>query len=55
MKMIKAETAYNDMFMVKSYIDAIDQATIDEAEQLIACLKKYINGCLISYKEDKEV
>ena len=54
-KKIKAVTAYNDMSMIKNYLTVIDQSTIDEAERLIASMKKFINECLIKYEEGEEV
>jgi len=54
-KMIKAETAYDDMLRVRNIIRVIDQATIEEAEWLIDELKKHIDECLIKYKEGEEV
>lgn len=54
-KMIKAETAYNEMLRVRNIIRGIDQATIEEAEELISFLKEFIDDCLIKYKEGEEV
>ena len=53
-KMIKVETAYDDMLRVRNIIRIIDQATIEEAEQLIDELKKHIDESLIKYKEGED-
>lgn len=52
-RMIKADTAYDDMLRVRNIIRVIDQSTIEEAEKLIEILKKHIDECLIKYKEGK--